>query len=143
MFHLAALAYVPRGGSYLHTFLVPEHAQQFASRWKPQLVSDSMLSLTGLNEYTRARIDLQGSQCPGAIAQMEEGQGRTALYVLQRDERDNMHLTSILWCTQARKLTSMRAMRRWYEACTHDDLYGTRLRDASEAELWDLAIWDA
>ena len=142
MFHLAALAYVLPHASYLHTFLVPEHAQQFASRWKPQLVSQNIVSLTGLNEYTCARIDLQDTQCVGAIAQMEEGQGRTALYVLQRDEGKNVHVTSILWCTTARKLGSMCALRRWYEACTHDDVYG-RLRNATESELWDLTIWDA
>lgn len=131
--------------AYVHTFLPPEGALAFAKRWKPQIAAGQVLSISGLNRYTRACIDLNSDRCTGAVVQLAND-GSSCLYVLHRNQTkdsDDVQVVSILWQNEDHILHHMRALRTWYDERFFEDMYADYLRDEMERDLWYLSGFDA
>ena len=96
------------------------------------------MSVTGLTEYARARIELHDQSCPGAILQQADT-GRRVLFVLREDaNRVGWGVTCALWSPSVDKLQRMRSLRAW-SAGLKPPLYGDALIDYHERDLWRLA----
>jgi len=137
MLHLLTLAV-----AYVHVFLTPPDAISFAKRWKPQVAAGNVLSVSGLNRYTRACIKLHSDLCTGAVVQLAND-GSSCMYVLHRNttenKSDDVHMVSVLWQEEQHMLVHMRALRHWYDERFVDDLFGDRLQDEMDRDLWHLS----
>lgn len=128
--------------TYLHMYVETPHAVSFASRWRPQLIAGNIMSTTGLDMYTKARIALQDGRCVGAILQKNTA-GNFAMYVIHRNPADALHLSSILWHPSSTMIYDMRALRSWHDLRFGEELYGSALQSESERHAWDLTSYDA
>ena len=135
---LSALAYV-------HAFLNPSDVLSFAKRWRPQIAAGHLLSISGINKYSRVCIDLNSERCTGAVVQLSND-GTSCLYVLHRNHtlrEDDVQVVSILWQKEEQMLLHMRALRSWYDDRFVDDMYGDYLREEMERDLWFLSGMNA
>ena len=138
LFALSALAYV-------HAFLNPSDALSFAKRWRPQIAAGHLISVSGLNRYTRACIDLTSDHCTGAVLQFSND-GTSCLYVLHRNhtlKEDDVQVVSILRQKEEQMLLHMKALRTWYDDRFVDDMYGDYLQEEMERDLWFISGADA
>ena len=128
--------------TYMHVYLDPSAASAYATHWRPQLAAENVVSVSGLNMYTRARIALTDENCAGAVLQFS-ATGHPCMFFLKRDEFDNLHISCILWNASKQMFNDMRALRTWYDSRFVDDLYGNKLVDDMERKTWDLTSYDA
>lgn len=133
--------------TYVHAFLSPMDAMSFAKRWKPQIAAGQLLSVSGINKYTRACIDLNSDRCTGAVVQLAND-GNSCLYILHRNQTldevdEDVQVVSILWQKEEQMLLHMKALRSWYDERFVDGMYGDFLKDEMERDLWYLSGTDA
>ena len=129
--------------AYVHVYLNPPDAISFAKRWKPQSVAGHLLSVSGINKYTRACIDLNSDRCTGGVVQISN-HGSSCLYIIHRNSTSstddgNVHVVSILWEKEEQMLVHMRELRAWYDHRFSDELYGSHIRENMERDLWDIS----
>ena len=126
----------------LHLFLARQEAQLVARLWQPQAVGGRLVSMSGLNDYARARIELHDRACRGAVLQ-QAGPGERALFVVREEpDRAGWGVTCVLWSPSVDKLDSMRKVRAW-AADLSPSLHGDALLDEQERDLWRLTDFDA
>lgn len=128
--------------AYMHVYLDASSAGAFASHWRPQLVAGNIMSVSGLNMYTRARIALSDKRCAGAVVQYSSC-GRPCMFLLERNDVDQLHISCILWHPSNSMLQDMRALRTWYEMRFSDELYGGSRMESTERDTWDITSYDA
>ena len=120
-----------------HLFLDTEAARAYIGRWKPQVVGDTVVSLTGIASYTRAMTRASENSCVGLLCNE-----RNVAYVLQRFGDGDNALVAVLWNTPTASVEDFRDLREWY---AH---YDTRpphvhLLDEDERDLWSVSACDA
>ena len=133
---------IPFVCTYLHVYLDPASARAYASNWRPQIVADSVMSVSGLDMYTRARISLSDKRCVGAILQHSVS-GHPCMYVLERNDSERLQISCILWSPWKHMLKDMKALRVWYEMRFSDELYGGARMQNVERDTWYLTSYDA
>ena len=134
--------------AYVHVFLNPTDALSFARRWRPQVVAGQLVSVGGIEQYTRACVALHSERCTGAVVQLPSDNEPPCLYILHDrnrtvDTADGVQLVSILRQKKTSMIPHMRALREWYGARSLNDIHGNKLPDATEREFWDLSGMDA
>lgn len=133
--------------AYVHVFLNPADAASFAKRWRPQIAAGQLVSVTGIDQYTRACVALHSERCTGAVVQLPANNEPPCLYVLHRNRTVNtagdVQVVSILRQKTTSMIPHMRALREWYGARSLNDIHGNNLPDATEREFWDLSGMDA
>lgn len=136
--------------SYIHVFLSPPDAISFAQRWRPNVAAGNVVSISGINKYSRACIDLNSIRCTGAVVQLDDD-GMSCMYILHRntssnpvyDDGDDVQVVSILWQHNRNMIVNMRALRMWFDERFVDGVYGDLLKDEVERDMWYISGMDA
>lgn len=119
-------------------FLDAPTATRYMDRWKPQNVAGQIVSVSGVNAYARARIQLRDPKCVGMLVNV-----RNVGYVIHKRD-DTYKLASCLWASGTPSLQEFRDLREWCECMLSSDAFldGTQLDDELERELWELSLLD-
>ena len=120
-------------------FLSPSDASEYVGRWRPQIVAGQILSVSGVNAYTRARIKLRDPECVGMLVNI-----RNTGYVVHRTGETSYEVASCLWSGDTPSLQEFRDLREWCDCMlSHAHVGAERLDDELERELWELSTLDA
>jgi hypothetical protein len=109
-----------------HCYLERTEAQSFMTRWKPQVVSGHLVSVSGLKSYARARIALEN-----ATGVLVQGFDMPNVFVVDHCEGVTA-VTACLWHpNDARsRLVRLRALTSW-----HDETFPDAILVADEDDL--------
>lgn len=120
-----------------HLFMDTDAARAYIGRWKPQVIGDTVVSITGISPYTRAMTRASENACMGLLCNE-----RNVAYVLQRMGDGDDALVAVLWSTPHASLEDFRDLREWY---VHHGkrLPRVHLLDETERDLWVLSEYDA
>lgn len=120
-----------------HTVFDKAATASLLTWWKPQIVGGEIASLTGVFQYTRARIGLERAKRTSGILDDDFN-----LYVVSHSVPNATMLVAALWSSpQADKLDRFRRLRRWHEHNFGDTtlLSGDGLEDEEDKSLWILS----
>ena len=119
-------------------FLDPSNAGCFVGRWRPQLVAEQIVSVSGVNAYSRARIKLRHPDCVGMLINVNN-----VGYILHKTD-ETYEIASCLWPSGSPTLQAFRELREWCDCMIPDiEVRAARLEDTVERELWELSVFDA
>lgn len=102
------------------------------------MIAGQLVSVSGVNAYTRARIRLRHPNCVGMLVNI-----RNVGYVIHRGEEETYDIVSCLWPNGEPSLQEFRDLREWCDCMLDVRVNGTSLEDDLERELWDISIFDA
>lgn len=135
------VAFVATLPSLPHGYLNRVDAISILGKWKPQVVGDSLVSLTGVSAYTRARIALENDLSSGGIVSPSMD-----LFVASFENNPRMtRLLVVMWSSpEAPKTERFRDLRRWYDAEFPDScVSGDSIEEDEDRTLWELSDFDA
>jgi hypothetical protein len=121
-----------------YLFLNTHDANKFLERWRPQLVASQLVSVTGINSYSRARIQLSYPNCVGMLIN-----ARNMGIVLHKKNETVYQLGCCLWPSGSPIIDEFREFREWCDCMLpliHMD--GDILQDDDERELWTLSEYN-
>jgi len=121
-----------------YLFLNTPDANAFLERWRPQLVATQLVSITGINSYSRARIQLSYPDCVGMLVN-----ARNMGIVLHKKNETVYQIGCCLWPTGTPTIDEFRDFREWCDCmlpAVHVDVV---LQDDTEREMWTLSKYDA
>lgn len=119
-------------------FLDVPSAAQYMERWKPQMVAGQLLSVSGVNSYSRAHIHLQHPDCVGMLVDV-----RNVGFVIRKGEDETYGIVSCLWPTGEPSLHGFRDLREWCDCVLDVSVDGTHLEDERERQLWEMSTLGA
>ena len=93
-----------------HLYLNKEHAKQFLTKWKPQIVANNILSVSGVQSYTNAVIALENT-CNGALVRFDDA---PSFFVITNQNNVTIVSASIL-CSSSTGKEIMYDLRVWHE----------------------------
>lgn len=93
-----------------HLFLSKVHAKQILTKWKPQLVAGTILSVSGVKPYTNAVIATE-KLCTGALVRYDSA---PCFFVVTCDESATIITASIL-STSLSAAEIMHDLETWHE----------------------------
>ena len=117
-----------------HMYLSREASIHYIVRWKPQIVAGNIVSVSGLNAYTRTRLCLEDETCLGALVRPGYDEAQPALFVLKNIQLRTCVIHT-LWSTSSDHVPLFRDLREWYRHWLGDDLR-SRL-DGDDALSWE------
>jgi hypothetical protein len=119
-------------------FLDPSDAGCFLGRWRPQLVAEQIVSVSGVNSYARARINLRHPDCVGMLTNVDN-----VAYIIHRTNQ-TYEIVCCLWPSGSPTLQAFRDLREWC-ICTIPDIEfnAERLDDTTERNLWELSVFES
>lgn len=119
-------------------FLDASNAATYMERWKPQMIADQLVSVSGVNAYARAHIHLRHPDCVGMLVDI-----RNMGYVVHKRANETYGIVSCLWPKGEPSLQGFRDLREWCDCMLDVGVDGTHLEDELERELWELSTLDA
>tara|TARA_X000000368_G_C23014854_1_gene705212 strand:+ start:777 stop:1157 length:381 start_codon:yes stop_codon:yes gene_type:complete len=119
-------------------FLDASNTAKYMERWKPQMIADQLVSVSGVNAYARAHIHLRHPDCVGMLVNLHD-----MGYVIHRGEDATYNIMCCLWPTGEPSLQGFRDFREWCDCTLDVRMNGTSLEDDLERELWELSLFDA
>ena len=124
-------------------FLAPPDASVFMGRWKPQLLAGNLVSTSGVNAYSRARIALNDPTCVGMLVNARNV-GFVLVSSAESTNAGAYDIACCLWPMGTPSLQEFRDLREWCEGMVPDAHVGAdRLDDEVERDLWHLSVLDA
>jgi len=94
----------------IHAYLDRGAAISFLHKWKPQVVGESLVSVTGVDSYTRARIALECDLSSGVLV----GESMDT-FVASFAQKNRTKIIAVLWSSpDAPKIERFRALRVWH-----------------------------
>lgn len=120
-----------------HTVFDKAATASLLNWWKPQIVGGEITSVTGVFQYTRARIGLERAKKTSGILDDEFN-----LYVVSHAVPNTTTLIAALWSSpQPEKLERFRRFRRWHEHNFGETtlLSGEGMEDEEDKLLWILS----
>ena len=116
-------------------FLSPESSILYTKLWKPQLVNNEIISLTGVDKYSRVLTDLASVKCVGSLVDSNN------MFVMHRDG-DHIEFVSMLWSSPHKTCQPMRKIRKWYNQTLGISPPEGRFTDHVEQDLWSLSVYE-
>ena len=117
-------------------------ARSLLTRWKPQTAAGNLVSVTGVERYARARIELERDETMGAFYDPDPGN----LFVVCHTDDYTTFLEAVVWCggTDDRvACTRFRAFRAWYARSFPDaTLVGDHLSNDADRVRWISSGYD-
>lgn len=119
-------------------FLDASNAAVYMERWKPQMIAGKLMSVNGVDAYTRTRNHLRHPSCVGLLVDI-----RNMGFVVHKSKDDSYGIVSCLWPKGEPSVQGFRDLREWWDCMLDVDVDGTHLDDVLERELWELSAFDA
>ena len=113
-----------------HLWLCPIDARAYVQRWRPQVVGDQVVSLTGVPSFTRAIVHLADDAATGMLVADPDSVDGPCAFVLH-----DRTVVASLW-TQEPSAQAFRSMRVWYRATTGAEV--TARLGEDERRLWQM-----
>lgn len=112
-------------------------------KWRPQVVGEHLVSLSGVQRYTTARLQLAREEDRDAprMGVLDEHHN---LFLVARPTNDTASLTTVLWrSSEEDRDARFVALRRWH-AVHHPDvrLLGEEMVDDEDRAMWQLSLED-
>jgi|SaaInlV_125m_DNA_1040241.scaffolds.fasta_scaffold01003_2 hypothetical protein len=102
-----------------HVFLQTEYAKQMLGKWKPQIVAGNILSASGVNSYTKARIALEDSRCLGALVRIFDKQYTFCIFIINMQQNATI-VTASIYGSPVIYAAARRELSEWHEATFPD-----------------------
>tara|TARA_Y100000739_G_C20252015_1_gene303776 strand:- start:67 stop:417 length:351 start_codon:yes stop_codon:yes gene_type:complete len=89
-----------------------KHSKQYAEKWKPQLLGESLVSLSGVKEYTGVMLKLSSDHTNTGLIRTD---ANDVLYVIKTENNNTIHLEDVLWGKQNDKKYMFNDLKEWCE----------------------------
>ena len=117
-----------------HMWMSNLHSKAYVEKWKPQLIGDSLVSLSGVKEYTGIMLKLSSDVESTGLVRID---ANDVLYLVKTNNH-TIYLEDVLWGKQNNKKDMFGDFREWcdtfgFEVCAH-------LKDDVDNEIWIQAL---
>ena len=118
-----------------HAYIERRFVASMISRWKPHVRERTIVTVTGMKRYVRARIESDAGNVSGALVRTNPND-TIDLFLLRGEPGEHIVVCGVLWGSlDTCMMSKFRDVRHWYLKTCHDHL-GEDLGDEDEVTLW-------
>lgn len=131
------------GHVHPHACLGRESAIAMLGRWRPQIVANYLVSMSGVKRYAHARIQLECKN-EGVVALVDADVNLYVVSAPHNGAHGTTELRSVLWATRdpGHKVECFRRLRAWHAHHFPDAALSAHLlrNDTTDRNLWEVSF---
>ena len=122
-------------------YLDRQEAVALLSRWKPQVVSGNLVSLTGVKSYARARVLLERKETSALVH--VSPQNTLDLFVINTAANQTIIEAAVWHSSHQHRVNRFHRLRHWHMSHFPDStLLGGVLLDGTDLVQWIISEYD-
>ena len=113
-----------------HIWMSNVHSKTYVEKWKPQLIGESLVSLSGVKEYTEVMLKLSSDDKNTGLVRID---ANDVLYIVKTNN-ETIYLEDVLWGKKNNKKDMFSDFKEWCD--TFGFVVCPNLKDSIDKEIW-------
>ena len=124
------LTHLVNMGLVHHLWMSNTHSKSYAEKWKPQLIGDSLVSLSGVKEHTGVMLKLSSDNENTGLIRTD---ANDIMYIV-KTKNDTIYIEAVLWGKKNYKKNMFDDLREWCD--TFGFTVCANLKDRVDQDIW-------